>query len=175
MKTTQRPLTEKQKRFVQEYLIDLDGEQAAKRAGYNVRSATQTAHSLLQNAKIVGAIEKEKENRSARTEISQDRVIKELAAIGFTTMADVCTWNNDSLALIDSHNLSHEQAAAVAEITETTTSKGGTVRLKLHSKLKALELLAKHTGLFEEKADMEQQASELTEELREKLQSIYGD
>ena len=76
-------LTDKQKRFVSEYLVDLNATQAAIRAGYSVRTAKQIATENLSKPAISASIQAEMDKRSRRTEITADRVLKELAKIGF--------------------------------------------------------------------------------------------
>lgn len=76
-------LTPKQKRFCEEYLIDLNATQAAIRAGYSPKTAEQTASRLLRNVKVQEYIAKRQKELSRSTEITQERVIKELALIAF--------------------------------------------------------------------------------------------
>ena len=86
-------LTEKQQRFVEEYLIDLNATQAAIRAGYSVNSARDIGCENLAKPNIQEAIAKEMADRSKRTGVNQDRVVLELARIAFVKMTD----------LVDSH------------------------------------------------------------------------
>lgn len=81
-------LTDKQKRFCEEYLIDLNATQAAIRAGYSPKTAEQTASRLLRNVKVQEYIAKRQKELSRSTEITQERVIKELALIAFSNNAD---------------------------------------------------------------------------------------
>lgn len=71
-------LTPKQRRFVEEYLVDLNATQAAIRAGYSARSADVTGSRLLANAKISVAVHEAQAARSERTNVSQDWIIKHL-------------------------------------------------------------------------------------------------
>ena len=82
-------LTEKQKRFVEEYLIDLNATQAAIRAGYKVDNAQQVGSENLSKLVIREAIEKALAERSRRTGINQDRVVQELARIAFVNITDI--------------------------------------------------------------------------------------
>ena len=81
-------LTDKQKRFCEEYLIDLNATQAAIRAGYSPKTAEQTASRLLRNVKVQEYIAKRQKELSRSTHITQERVIKELALIAFSNNAD---------------------------------------------------------------------------------------
>lgn len=80
-------------------------------------------------------------------EITGNRVLRELAAIGFASMADFCHWSTEGIELLHSGQLTKEQTAAIAEISESSTGKGA-VRIKTHAKLKALEMLGRHLGIF---------------------------
>lgn len=71
-------LTPRQERFIQEYLVDLNGKQAAIRAGYTVRRAEVTASELLANRKVSEEIAKAQAKRAERVELSQDAVVKQL-------------------------------------------------------------------------------------------------
>ncbi len=81
-------LTDKAAKFVQEYLIDLNKEKAAVRAGYSPKSARQQAFVLMKNPAVCAAIDQGKRLISQRIMVNQDEVIKELALIGFADMAD---------------------------------------------------------------------------------------
>ncbi|MGO4840156.1 terminase small subunit, partial [Rhizobiaceae sp. 2RAB30] len=74
-------LTPKQARFVEEYLIDLNATQAAIRAGYSQRYANDQAAQLLTKPQIRAAIDRKKVSRSERTEVTSDRVLREIASM----------------------------------------------------------------------------------------------
>lgn len=111
-------LTEKQQRFIEEYLIDLNATKAAIRAGYSEKRASEIGYQLLQKTTIKSAIQAAAEERSKRTAITADRVLQEIGEVAFMSAAD------------------YQES-----------------KLKYNNKLKALEMLAKHLGLFEGKAD----------------------
>ena len=144
-------LTAKQKAFVAEYLIDLNATQAAIRAGYAEKTAYSQGQRLLKHVEIQAAIQKAQANREKRTEITQDRVLAELAKLGFSDMRQFTAWGPGGVGLKSSDELTDEEAACVAEVSETVTQAGGTVRFKLHDKKGALELLARHLGMLNDK------------------------
>lgn len=74
----QRPLTDKQKRFVAEYLVDLNATQAAIRAGYSARNADKIGPELLGKTRVAEAIQAAQQERAARCELTQDLVLKKL-------------------------------------------------------------------------------------------------
>ena len=81
-------LTEKQKAFVQEYLVDLNATQAAIRAGYSKKTADRIGPELLGKTCVSKAIQKAMQDRQKRTEITQDKVIQEIAGQAFKEASD---------------------------------------------------------------------------------------
>ena len=143
-------LTSKQARFIEEYLIDLNATQAAIRAGYSEKTAYSQGEGLLRNVDVAAAVAEAKAARSERTEITQDRVIEEYAKLAFIEMGMFVEWGENGVTLKASADLPPELRAAVAEVSETTTEHGGTVRFKLHDKKGALDSLARHLGMFKD-------------------------
>jgi len=154
-------LTEKQKRFADEYLIDLNATQAATRAGYSEKTARSMGQRLLTNVDIEKYIQERISKREKRTEITQDRVLEELAKIGFAKITDFISYRDELrhvgftqegdpiersvfvMDIIDSDNVDG------AVIQEVSVSREGNFKFKLHDKLNALEKLGKHLGLYE--------------------------
>lgn len=160
-----RPLTPKQKRFAQEYLIDLNGTQAAIRAGYSKKTANSIVSRLLSNVGIQEEIQRGRNERAKRTEVTQDRVITEIARIAFANITDVVSvrsaQDDDGVGytmfvdIVPSDEWTTEQASAVAEISESNQAGGfRTIKLKMNSKLKALEMLGRHLGIFNDKLEV---------------------
>ncbi|MDL2267163.1 terminase small subunit [Desulfovibrio sp. OttesenSCG-928-G15] len=147
-------LSKKQAVFVQEYLIDLNATQAAIRAGYSKKRADAIGHENLRKPEIAEAVRKAMEARNERTEISQDRVLEELACLAFGDLRDAVSWGPDGVVLKSSDTLTPEQAAAISEVSETVTKDGGSTRIKRHDKGKALELLMRHMGMLNDKLNL---------------------
>lgn len=147
-------LTPKQEAFVREYLVDLNASQAALRAGYSAKTAPKIGFENLQKPEIAQAIAKAQQKRAERTEITQDRVLSEIAKIAFGDARDVMKWGPDGVILRSSDELTDAQAAQVAEVSETTSATGGSLKLKKHDKVKALELLGRHLGMFTDKTEV---------------------
>lgn len=145
-------LSPKQAAFVAEYLIDLNATRAAIRAGYSEKTAGRTGCRLLRNAAVREAVEREQAGRAERTGITADRVLAELANIAFADPRDLMEWGPDGVTLKDSASLTAGQSASVAEVAEGS---GGTLRLRKHDKVKALELLARHIGMFRDRVETE--------------------
>jgi phage terminase small subunit len=146
-------LNDRQARFVAEYLLDLNATQAAVRAGYSARSAYSTGERMLRNAEVAAAIAEAQAARSRRTEVTADRVVLELARVAFGDPRRVMSWGPGGVRLRPSAELADEEAAIVAEVGETTTKEGGSLRVKTVDKLGALRLLGRHLGMFGERAD----------------------
>ena len=147
-------LTPKQRLFVQEYLIDLNAKQASIRAGYSPANAEFQGHQLINNPKVKQAIELAMYEREQRTKVTQDRVIQELAKIAFINPTDVVNSYDASL-----HNgAAREDTAAISSIrVRRIPSKNGMGierEIKLNDKIRALDLLGKHLGLFNDKLNI---------------------
>ncbi len=141
-------MTPRQRRFIEEYLVDLNATQAAKRAGYSAKSATTRGYRLLRNSEVAAAVAKAQDKRRARTQVSADRVVTELAKVAFGDPRRLLSWGPGGVVLRDSSELTEAEAALVSEVSETRTAAGGTRKVKLHCKLSALNALGKHLGLF---------------------------
>lgn len=149
-------LTEKQKRFVEEYLVDLNATQAAIRAGYAEKTADVQGPRLLGNVRVQEEIQSAMSKRSSRTEITQDAVLRELAAIGFAQATDFVQIRDNRVYLTETDRLTDEQKRAVAGIKE---GKFG-IELKLHDKIHALQLLGQHLGMFTGKEGQKDESSD---------------
>jgi phage terminase small subunit len=147
-----RKLTRKRQRFVEEYLIDLNATQAAVRAGYSSKTANEQAVKLLAN--LSDEIGKSLAERSKRTEVTADRVVKELARIAFVDFRQVASWGPDGIRLLSSDDLSDDEAAIISEVSETRSESGGSLKAKRFDKIKALELLGRHLGMFVDKKEI---------------------
>lgn len=154
-------LSDRQHRFVEEYLVDLNARQAAVRAGYTARGARTTGPRLLKDPEIAAAIAKAQADRGRRTGITADRVLQELALLGFANMLDYMTVQPDGTAYVDLADLDRLQAAAIQEVVVDEYKEGRgaeardikRVRVKLADKRGALDLLGKHLGLFKERPE----------------------
>jgi len=141
-------MTNKQKRFCEEYLIDLNATQAAIRAGYSPRSAHAIATETLQKPAVRACIDKALAEQSSRTGVTADRVVRELAKVAFVNSDDVVDFGSATVK----PDASKDDTAAIASVRVKTipTKDGDGVEreIKLADKLKALELLGKRLGLF---------------------------
>lgn len=148
-------LNAKQRRFVEEYLIDLNATQAAIRAGYKRSEYTDTnAAKLLDNTSIAEAIDKAMAERSKRTGISQDRVLEEIAKLAFVNAADVI--DMDSVTVLP--DVAREDLACIKSVKVKRTTKGKNVieerEVQFYDKKASLELLGRHLGMFKDKVEL---------------------
>lgn len=132
-------LTDKQKRFVEEYLVDLNATQAAIRAGYSEQTAYSIGQRLLKKVEVQEAIQQAQNKRSERTQITQDEVIRRL---------------------IENVDISMGKKATVITIPSKSEN-GGVVGNDVAQFVyepsaanKALELLGKHLGIFKDDVDI---------------------
>lgn len=146
-------MTKKQKIFADEYLIDLNATRAYKVAYPSVKkdeTAAAAAARLLRNVKVADYIQKRMQDRQKRTEITQDRVLEELAAIAFARATDFAEAKDGCVIIKDTAGLTEQQIKAIAGIKE---GKFG-IELKLNDKEKALELLGRHLGMFRDRLEV---------------------
>lgn len=144
-------LTPKQERFVHEYLVDLNATQAAIRAGYSKKTAQEQSSRLLSNVMLSKAIAKGQQALAEKTGVTAEKVIAELALIGFANIKDYLNLSDPDNPTVDLSNLTSEQAAVIAEATVEQKRGKRRVKIKLHDKLNALANLGKHLGLFSER------------------------
>lgn len=143
-------LTDKQKRFCEEYLVDLNATQAAIRAGYKEKTAYAQGQRLLKKVEAQEYLTKLMDERSKRTEITADRVLEELAAIAFSDRTELAqVGKHGEVNFTPTDQLPDEIKKIIAGIEN---GKYGT-KVTTYDKVKALELLGKHLGLFTSGAD----------------------
>jgi len=146
-------LTEKQKRFCEEYVIDYNGQAAYIRAGYKTSgaSARVNASRLLAEVSIQEYIFELTRQVQERTGITADMVLEELRRIGFSDVKNVLSFNSSGVTFKNSDDLPPEITAAIESVTAivTVTEERETVKMsvKMHNKLSALDSLAQHLGM----------------------------
>lgn len=170
-----RALTKRQRRFVEEYLRDLNGKQAAIRAGYKSTTAAKVASALLKNPQIAAEVAAAQEQRAAKKRATADRVMTELGRMAFANIRDYVAWDADGVKLRDAALLHDDETAAIADIEPK--GNGKLTRLKLYDKLAALNALAKHLGMIGGKTalgprDESRNGRDAKAELRARLQRI---
>jgi len=160
-----KKLTDKQKRFADEYLIDLNATQAAIRAGYSEKTAEQMGYKLVQNSLVSEYIQQQQKRLQKKTNITQERVLAELEKIGFASITDYLEYKTIIREVEKDRdgNPQYDWAMSVlardstevdgAPIQEVSIGKDGTFKFKLYDKVKALEQIGRHLGLFDKGSD----------------------
>lgn len=183
-----RSLTAKQAAFVAEYLVDLNATQAAIRAGYSAANADKIGSQLLGKTRIAESIQDAMQRRESRTEITQDRVLQEYAKLAFL---DPRRFYDATGNLIDIPNLPADVAAAISGMDIAVEKAGSDEsgnpvfaqvrKIKLADKKGALDSVARHLGMFNDKisqtinAEIKAEISHsLAPELQSVLDSVYG-
>lgn len=152
-------MTDKQKRFCEEYMIDLNATQAAIRAGYSPKTAYSIGEENLKKPDIQNRIAQLQAEQSRRTGVSADRVVRELAKIAFVNAGDLIDPETASVKL----DASRDDLAAVQSIKVKTFGEDGLEHeVKLADKLRALDLLGRHLGVFKENLESPSTESEVS-------------
>ena len=152
-------MTPKQERFCEEYLVDLNATQAAIRAGYSKKTAKDIACQNLAKLYIQRRVAKLKAQRSKRTEVKVDDVVKELAIVAFSDLAELLEIEEGGLIIAKKFDeIPEGKTRGLKAIKEDRiireTAKGDEmvvhdrIRYETWDKLRALELLGKHLGMF---------------------------
>lgn len=133
----------------------MNATQAAIRAGYSPKTAQEQSARLLSKVMIQAAISKAQAERSRRTGINQDRVIRELAKVAFLNPVDVIDMDDATIQ----GEANRDDTACIASVkVKTIPTDDGPIterEVKTYDKLKALELLGKHLGMFTDKLKVE--------------------
>jgi len=152
-----KKLTPKQETFVREYLIDLNSTQAAIRAGYSAKTADRIGPELLGKTCVADAIQAGMDKRAAKTGITAERVLNEIAKLAFF---DPRKMFDDAGEPIHVSQLDDDTAAAIAGLEVVTKGNdeigyASVMKVKLADKSKNLELLGRHLKLFTDKSEVD--------------------
>lgn len=146
-------LTLKQEIFADEYLIDLNATRAYKVAYPKVKkdeTAAAAGARMLRNVKVAEYIQKRMKDREQRTEITQDMVLQELAKIGFANITDFVTIEGPYVKIKETASMPQDKLGVIAGIKEGANG----IEIKLNDKEKALELIGRHLGMWNDKLDV---------------------
>lgn len=154
----------RQAAFINEFIKDFNITRAAKDAGYSAATAHVIGQRLLSNVKIKTALREAIRNRALRLQLDQDKIVKELACIGFSDLTNFTSIDQNGDMVIDLKSAPPEAMRAVQEVTQDVymEGRGGSAlavkrtKLKLHPKLPALEQIAKHLGLLIDKLQVDE-------------------
>lgn len=142
-------LTPNQQRFVERYLVHLNASRAARESGSAPGTAAAAGSRLKRVPAVKAAIKEAIDARTERLRVNADKVVRELARVAFADLSNLAEWNGDHLALRPNDGVDIDDRVAIAELAFVKGASGGSaVRIKLHDKLRALDMLARHLGLF---------------------------
>src|SRR6185437_10295402 len=117
-------LTERQRRFVEQYLICGNASEAARRAGYSALSCKSAASQLTRSPRVAAALQAAKAARAQRTHIDAVRVLEEVARLSFVDLASLIDWSGEELRLRAPDEIAPEDRAALAQVTLSATKSG---------------------------------------------------
>tara|TARA_R100000365_G_C2748380_1_gene79772 strand:+ start:5369 stop:5977 length:609 start_codon:yes stop_codon:yes gene_type:complete len=155
-----KKLTPKQQRFVEEYLVDLNAAAAARRAGYSAKTARQIGERLLTNVDIQEEVQALMQARQQRTEITADRVLRELASVAFFDPRKLFNPDGSPKPITE---LDDQTAAALAGIEVLEEFEGAgkdrvfvgyTKKYKVADKNTALTNAMRHLGMLRDKVEV---------------------
>jgi len=147
-------LNPRRKTFVVEYVVCGNAAEAARRAGYSARTADRIGSRLLSIVEVRACVRAANAVRLRSAAVRADDVIRELAAVAFARMGELAEWKPNGVTVRDSKGLGDAAMAAVCEIGQEDTKFGKTVRVKQHDKVRALELLGRRFGLWEDEGKL---------------------
>jgi len=152
-------LTPKQEAFatgIASGLSQADAYRAAypRSAKWKDEAVWQQSSRLAAHSEVYSRVKELGAKAAAANEVTVERIVRELALIAFGNKRSVMAWGPGGVVLKDSETLTDDEAAQVLEVKETTSATGGSLSLKTHDKVKALELLGKHVGMFTDKVEL---------------------
>jgi phage terminase small subunit len=147
-------LTPLRQRFVDEYLVDLNGTEAAIRAGYSRRSAKAQASQLLAHPEVQAAVSEGQASRSARTGVTADTVLHHLDEARTADLADLYDDDGNLKPIREWPLIWRQGLVAGLEVEELFEGRGedrehiGRLRkVKLTDRTRIIELIGKHVGV----------------------------
>lgn len=152
-------LTDRQRRFCDEYLVDLNATRAYMAAYPAVKkesTAAVCASQLLRNPKIETYLAERKNAQRERVQIRQDDVLRELASIAFVDVTDIVSVKNGRVHIADTDSLPPEKRKIIAGLKEGQYG----LEIKFCDRLRALEMLCRHLGMFDQKDDLDRKEQE---------------
>ncbi len=148
--TRESEISEKQRVFINEYLKDLNGKQAALRAGYSSKSAKVTASRMLTNDNLKRELSNRLKEIYDGYKDDQEKLLRELAIVGFARITDYIKIDDEEILIKNEDEIPKEIIGAIAEISISESKTGKKKSIKLHNKIEALKLLGNYHRIFEE-------------------------
>lgn len=173
-------MTPRRRRFVDEYLIDLNATQAAIRAGYSEQTAYAIGHELLKKPEIASEIDRRRSELALSTNITNERVLKELAVIAFSDVGEVLDFSGDSPRLKAPADITESARRSIASVKVKRYMEGHgedakeveVTEFRFWSKDAALDKIGKHLGMFPERVIVDDPARLTEDELKAKADQV---
>lgn len=146
-----RKLNTQQAAFVREYLLCRNASEAARKAGYTMKNANRAGTRLLSNHVIKQIIEESEKKAEKKFDISQERIINELASIAFFDIKKVMHINESGVSLKPWSEIEDEISKAIQSVSENESQFGTSRSIRGHDKIAALKLLGLHIGMWKDK------------------------
>jgi phage terminase small subunit len=174
-----KPISGKRLRFVHEYPKDFNAAAAARRSGYSERTAKDIGAELLRDHRIQAAIAELQQRQLAKTDITVERVLKEYERLAFSRIDDIFDLAPESLKLRG--GISEDAVRAIATVEATSEIEDGNgdeaavpvkvrrIKIKLHDKLRALDVLRQYLGLDKPDAKAQRALEQLLEEMKPRV------
>jgi len=164
-------LTDKQERFCQEYIIDLNATQAAIRAGYSKNTAQEIGSENLSKPIIQARVSELKESRLERTTLTQDEVLEELKNFAYSDITETMELEFSQLK-----ELPPEIRRMIASYKKSSTNFDGgekiVYEIKFIDKMKAFEMLNRHIGFYEKDNKQKEQIIISESERDERIKAL---
>jgi phage terminase small subunit len=166
-------LSARQAKFVQEYLLCLNGTEAARRAGYSKKTANREGARLLSNVVIQAAVQAGFQQRQEEFKITEKEIVQELAAIAFFNLKNVMRPEEKGVAMKSWAEMSESTTKAIASVSESQTEFGVSSSVRAHDKIGALKLLGQHIGMWKD-ASRQQSDSESLKAIHANLRGLLS-
>ena len=158
-------LTDMQQLFVDNYLVTLNAKKSAIAAGYSPDSASDLGHQLLKHPLVSKQLRKAMSRRAKRLELSADNILREIARVAFSDIRAVMSFDANGVKVKSSDKIHSDAAAAIQSVehklSETKDNCNISVKVKMHDKMKALDMAGRHLGLWKE-ADLDDKYKNMT-------------
>ena len=145
-------LTDKQMLFVKHYLgaANLNATEAARMAGYSAKSVNSQGPALLRNPQVKHYIRKRQDDRNRRHEVTEDKIVRELATLAFAEPGEFAEWDGDDLTIKSSRDIRKELRGAIKSLEPVITKWGRALKITFYDKVAAMQLLMQHRGMLNE-------------------------
>lgn len=169
-------LSPRRRTFVDAYFAcKLNGTRAAIKAGYSKKTARTQAEQLLTKLDIKQAIAERMATMQQESRLTASDVVEELRRIGFSDITKIVKWAGNVVTVKDSAKIPPESRVCISEITQTETATGSTLKIKLHNKIAALELISKILGFDQSKSDEADKIEKVKEAVKDIVVALNRD